>query len=244
MKKKSRVSQNCSIWLASNWKTIWEVLVSFTVCLSVCLYVCLCYTFFVNLSVCLSVCLSVYLMKKKSRVSPSCSNWLALNWRTIWEGMVSCSVCMSVCLFVLLFVCVILSLSICLSVFLPDEGEVKSQSELFHLIGVKLENYLGNSGKIIYLYVCLFVCLCYTFFVNLSVCLLPDEQEVKSQSELFHLIGAKLENYLGNSGEFICLFVFSFFLYVCLSICYCVFVNLSFYLMKKKSRVILNCSIW
>jgi hypothetical protein len=125
----------------------------------------------------------------------------------------------------------------------PDEEEVKSQSELFQLIGVKLENYLGNSGNIIYLYVCLFVCLCYTFFVNLSVCLLPDEQEVKSQSELFHLIGAKLENYLGNSGEFICLFVFFFCLYVCLSICYCFFVNLSFYLMKKKSRVILNCSI-
>jgi hypothetical protein len=41
----------------------------------------------------------------------------------------------------------------------------------------------------------------------------PDEEEVKSQSELFHLIGVKLENYLGSSGEFFCLFVF------CLSIC-------------------------
>jgi hypothetical protein len=41
----------------------------------------------------------------------------------------------------------------------------------------------------------------------------PDEEEVKSQSELFHLIGVKLENYLASLGEFFCLFVF------CLSIC-------------------------
>jgi hypothetical protein len=52
----------------------------------------------------------------------------------------------------------------------PAEEEVKSQSELFQLIGVKLENYLGSLGEFFCLFICLFVCL------------LPDEKDVKSLS--------------------------------------------------------------
>ena len=91
----------------------------------------------------------------------------------------------------------------------PDEEEVKSQSELFQLIGVKLENYLGSLGE----FFCLSVCFSVCFSVCLSVCLSVYLSVCLSVCLSVHLIGVKLENYFGSSGEFICLFVF------CLSIC-------------------------
>jgi len=95
-----------------------------------------------------------------------------------------------------------------------------------------------------FLSVCLFVYL--LLFLCQSVFLL-DEEEVKSHSELFHLIGLKLENYLGSS-DIVFVYLYSLFLSVCLFVCLlfflCQSVCLSFYLMKKKSRVILNCSNW
>ncbi len=95
---------------------------------------------------------------------------VSLDWREIGELFgKSWWVYLSVCLFVCMSVCVIPSLLVCLCIWCSIylSFVISCQSQLFHLIGIKLDNYLESNGEFFCLF---FPSVCFSFYVYLSIC--------------------------------------------------------------------------